>query len=70
MLTVIPDYIDEGVEQWLNDLDKQMDSPMTKEDREHNREMLVTYCFKFNRLPPMEETIKQLKFAKEVQHEK
>lgn len=64
IVQVVPDYIREGVEKWLNDLDKQLDSPMTKKDRENNRENLIRCGLRFNKLPPIKETIKQLKDLK------
>ena len=63
MLAVVPDYIEEGVEKWLNDLDEKLDKPMTKKDRENNKEELIRYGLRFNKLPPIEETLKQINDA-------
>lgn len=68
-MIVVPNYIAEGVEKWLDDFDKKLDTPMTIKDREYNRQSMIEYGLKHNKLPPIEETFKRLNDAKQEKSE-
>lgn len=66
MLTIIPDYIEEGVEKWLIEFDNKTTIKMTDNERETNKQKLIEYGIRFNKLPSVEETIRTLEFKTSI----
>lgn len=63
-MIIVPTYITEAVNRWLDELSEKLDSPMSKKERDYNQESLINYGLKFNKLPSIDETIKQINQSK------
>lgn len=65
-MIVVPNYISEGVEKWLLEFDSKTTIKMTEKERITNKEKLIEYGIRFNKLPSVEDTIRTLEFQTSI----